>query len=67
MNAAKRPLDSSDLVVPEDVQRIVDMVPEWLSPIPCIVPGQLLSLYLAAARDYDPDRPRGLRKITETR
>ncbi|MCB0063810.1 MAG: SIS domain-containing protein [Caldilineaceae bacterium] len=42
-------------------------VPEWLSPITAIVPGQLLALYLAHARDYDPDHPRGLRKVTETR
>ncbi|MCB0187915.1 MAG: SIS domain-containing protein, partial [Caldilineaceae bacterium] len=42
-------------------------LPEWLSPITAIVPGQLLALYLAHARDYDPDHPRGLRKVTETR
>jgi glutamine---fructose-6-phosphate transaminase (isomerizing) len=41
-------------------------LPEWLSPITAIVPGQLLALYLAHARDYDPDHPRGLRKVTET-
>jgi len=42
-------------------------LPEWLSPMTAIVPGQLFGLYLAAARDYDPDHPRGLRKVTETR
>ncbi|MEZ4616509.1 MAG: SIS domain-containing protein [Caldilineaceae bacterium] len=42
-------------------------LPEWLSPITAIVPGQLLALYVAHARDYDPDHPRGLRKVTETR
>lgn len=42
-------------------------VPEWLSPITAIVPGQLLALYLAHAKDYDVDHPRGLRKVTETR
>jgi glucosamine--fructose-6-phosphate aminotransferase (isomerizing) len=42
-------------------------VPEWLSPITAIVPGQLLAMYLAHSRDYDPDHPRGLRKVTETR
>jgi glucosamine--fructose-6-phosphate aminotransferase (isomerizing) len=42
-------------------------LPEWLSPLTAIVPGQLLALYLAHARDYDPDHPRGLRKVTETR
>lgn len=41
-------------------------VPEWLSPLTAIVPGQLLAMHLAATRDYDPDQPRGLRKVTET-
>lgn len=41
-------------------------VEEWLSPLTAIVPGQLLAMYLAAERDYDPDHPRGLRKVTET-
>ncbi len=42
-------------------------VPDWLSPLLAVVPGQLLALYLALARDFDPDRPRGLSKVTETR
>jgi glucosamine--fructose-6-phosphate aminotransferase (isomerizing) len=42
-------------------------VPEWLSPITAIVPGQLFAMHLAHARDFDPDHPRGLRKVTETR
>lgn len=42
-------------------------VPDWLSPLLAVVPGQLLALHLALARDYDPDRPRGLSKVTETR
>ena len=42
-------------------------VPEWLSPITAIIPGQLLAMHLAFVRDYDPDHPRGLRKGTQTR
>ena len=41
-------------------------LPEWLSPITAIVPGQLLAMHLAHARDYDIDSPRGIRKVTET-
>ncbi len=40
--------------------------PEALSPLPAIVPGQLLALRLAEARGYDPDKPRGPKKITRT-
>ncbi|MBS1251517.1 MAG: Glutamine--fructose-6-phosphate aminotransferase [isomerizing] [Anaerolineales bacterium] len=42
-------------------------VPEWLSPILCVVPGQLLAYHLTLAKGYDPDHPRGLRKVTDTR
>ncbi len=42
-------------------------VPEWLSPLTGIIPGQLLAMHLAHARDYDVDQPRALHKVTETR
>jgi glucosamine--fructose-6-phosphate aminotransferase (isomerizing) len=46
--------------------RLPPGVPEWLSPLTSIVPGQLFAMHLAHARDYDVDRPRGLHKVTET-
>ncbi|HEY63114.1 MAG TPA: SIS domain-containing protein [Caldilineae bacterium] len=42
-------------------------VPEWLSPVTAAVPGQLLALHLALAKDLDPDAPRGLTKVTVTK
>jgi glucosamine--fructose-6-phosphate aminotransferase (isomerizing) len=45
----------------------VPALPEWLSPIAAVVPGQLLALAQATARGVDPDAPRGLTKVTETR
>lgn len=42
-------------------------VPEWLSPMTTIIPGQLFAMYLAHERDHDVDSPRGLRKITKTK
>jgi glucosamine--fructose-6-phosphate aminotransferase (isomerizing) len=42
-------------------------VPEWLSPVISIIPGQLFAMHLANARDFDVDQPRGLKKVTETR
>jgi glucosamine--fructose-6-phosphate aminotransferase (isomerizing) len=44
----------------------VPEAPEWLSPLLTVIPGQLLALYLARAKGYDVDRPRGLTKITRT-
>lgn len=42
-------------------------IPEWLSPITSVVPGQLLALHLTHAKGFDPDHPRGLHKVTDTR
>ena len=41
-------------------------VPEWLSPITAIIPGQMFAMYLADTRGIDVDNPRGLKKVTET-
>ena len=43
-----------------------ETVPEWLSPIVTVVPGQLFALHLTMAKGNDPDHPRGLRKVTIT-
>jgi glucosamine--fructose-6-phosphate aminotransferase (isomerizing) len=42
-------------------------IPEWLSPMIAILPGQLFALGLALAKGIDPDHPRGLHKVTLTR
>ncbi|MFB9375511.1 SIS domain-containing protein [Kineococcus gynurae] len=42
-------------------------LPEDLAPIVQIVPLQRLAIEMALARGLDPDAPRGLRKVTETR
>jgi glutamine---fructose-6-phosphate transaminase (isomerizing) len=42
-------------------------VPEWLSPIVAVVPGQLFAGALALASGQNPDCPRGLSKVTMTR
>ncbi len=42
-------------------------IDEELSPLVYVIPGQLLAYHLAVAHGYDPDRPRGLSKVTITR
>jgi glucosamine--fructose-6-phosphate aminotransferase (isomerizing) len=42
-------------------------VPEWLSPIVAVVPGQLFALRLTLVKGNDPDQPLGLQKVTITR
>jgi glucosamine--fructose-6-phosphate aminotransferase (isomerizing) len=42
-------------------------VPEWLSPLVAVVPGQLVAMRLAQLRGIDLDEPLGLSKVTLTR
>ena len=46
--------------------RLPGGVPEWLSPLVAVLPGQLFAVALARTRGLDPDSPRGLSKVTET-
>ena len=46
---------------------LVTGVPEWLSPLVAVVPGQVAAFRLAALRGGDVDSPPGLSKITLTR
>jgi glucosamine--fructose-6-phosphate aminotransferase (isomerizing) len=46
--------------------RLPAEVAEWLSPFVTVVPGQLFALGVTLAKGFDPDRPRGLRKVTLT-
>ncbi|HYQ40465.1 MAG TPA: SIS domain-containing protein [Polyangiaceae bacterium] len=52
--------------VPLQLQLPADL-PEWLSPIVSVVPGQLFAGALAIGSGQNPDRPRGLAKVTLTR
>lgn len=65
----------ADLLVEGDIERapgaaahipLPEDVPEDLAPILQIIPLQQLAYAMAIARGYDPDAPRGLRKVTET-
>ncbi len=41
-------------------------IPEWLSPIPAIIAGQLFSYHLTQIKGNDPENPRTIMKVTET-
>ena len=49
-------LAGSDTLLPEDI---------W-TPIPYIIPGQLLAARLAEVKNLNPDQPRTLSKVTQT-
>ena len=46
--------------------RLPEGIPEWLSPLVTIIPAQLLSYHLTLNKGFDPDSPRGLKKVTLT-
>jgi len=54
-------LDSANLALP-----IQPGMPEWLTPLAMVLPGQRFALQLTLEKGQDPDRPEGLHKVTET-
>jgi glucosamine--fructose-6-phosphate aminotransferase (isomerizing) len=54
------------IVVPARLTRRGTRPMDLFTPIPYIVPAQLLSAYLAVEKGLDPDRPRTLSKVTRT-
>jgi glucosamine--fructose-6-phosphate aminotransferase (isomerizing) len=46
----------------DDYIEVPKGIPEVLSPIPFVVPLQLLAYYMAIERGYNPDKPRNLAK-----
>ena len=41
-------------------------LPEWLTPLVAVLPGQFFALGLTQAKGLDVDQPRGLSKVTRT-
>jgi glucosamine--fructose-6-phosphate aminotransferase (isomerizing) len=46
----------------DDYVEVPKGIPEVLSPIPFVVPLQLLAYYMALERGHNPDTPRNLAK-----
>lgn len=47
--------------------RLPSGIPEWLTPVAAVIPGQMLAKEVALAKGYPVDAPRGLSKVTVTR
>lgn len=59
--------DEEEILALSDTPLILPAtVPEWLSPLTAAIPGQMLAMHIAHARDHDIDSPRAIRKVTET-
>lgn len=58
--------DEESLAACRQTIRIPFRVPEKVSPLVYIAAGQMFAYHLALHRGYDPDNPRGLKKVTQT-
>lgn len=54
-------LDEANLPLP-----FTEGVPEWLTPLVAVLPGQRFALQLTIEKGLNPDQPEGLTKVTET-
>ncbi len=60
--------DREDVLAAADVPLPLPAgIPEWLTPMAAVVPGQLWALGFSLAHGLSPDAPRGLTKVTHTR
>ena len=60
--------DDEELLAAADTRlALAHAVPEWLSPLLAVIPGQVAALRLATLRGGDVDHPAGLTKVTLTR
>lgn len=58
--------DDHALSLAHKAMRLPVGVPEWLSPLVAVIPGQVLAMNLAMAKGHEVDKPGGLTKVTIT-
>jgi glucosamine--fructose-6-phosphate aminotransferase (isomerizing) len=62
-----QPLTGNSVTVIDIPRALGDLsIPEMLSPLVYTMAGQIFACALCLAKGYDPDRPRGLTKVTFT-
>jgi glucosamine--fructose-6-phosphate aminotransferase (isomerizing) len=54
------------LTIPADLSNKGPLPEELYTPIPYIIPAQLLAASLAKVKGLNPDQPRTLSKVTQT-
>jgi glucosamine--fructose-6-phosphate aminotransferase (isomerizing) len=58
--------EGSALALANTPVQLPERLPEWVTPIPAIVPAQLFCYHLTRAKGYNTEGPRGLSKVTLT-
>jgi glucosamine--fructose-6-phosphate aminotransferase (isomerizing) len=60
-------ISNDDTALKMSIQQMpLPVVPEWVSPILAVIPGQVFAMQQALVRGYAVDKPRGLSKVTVT-
>ena len=57
---------AGSIVVPARLEKRGPLPADLYTPIPYVIPAQLFAACLSAEKGLDPDRPRGLTKVTRT-
>lgn len=58
--------EGSALALANTPMQLPERLPEWVTPIPAIIPAQLFCYHLTRAKGYNTEGPRGLEKVTLT-
>lgn len=58
--------DEDVLALAQSPIQLPPHIPEWLTPLVCILPAQLFACHLTEVKGYDPEKPRSITKVTET-
>ena len=58
--------EGSALALANTPVQLPERLPEWITPIPAIVPAQLFCYHLTRAKGFSTEGPRGLSKVTLT-
>src|SRR6266540_1524099 len=58
--------DTDILALAQSPIQLPPQIPEWLTPLVCIIPAQLFACHLTEVKGYDPEKPRSITKVTET-
>lgn len=59
--------DSAALNFATKAMNFPQSIPEWLSPVVAVMPGQIFAMRLAIEKGHKVDQPRGITKVTVTR
>ncbi len=57
---------ADSLALAQSPIQLPPQIPEWLTPLICIIPAQLFACHLTRVKGYDTERPRSITKVTET-